>query len=40
MYSALGHRISIIAPHAQRKQGKVIGVGVHIQICMFVDKNN
>ena len=25
-------------PHAQRKHGKVIGVGVHIYVYMFVDE--
>ena len=26
----------IITPHAQRERGKVIGVGVHIYICLYV----
>ena len=30
--------ITFITPHAQREQGKVIGVGVHIYVYMFVDQ--
>ena len=29
-----------ITPHVQRERDKVIGVGVHICIYMFVDKKN
>ena len=28
----------IVTPHAQRERGKVIGVGVHICVYMFVDQ--
>ena len=28
----------IFTPHAQRERGKVIGVGVHIYVYMFVDQ--
>ena len=31
---------SLIIPHVQHERGKVIGVGVHRYICMFVDQIN
>ena len=32
--------VNIVTPHAQRERGKVIGVGVHIYVYMFVDEKN
>ena len=29
---------TFITPHTQRKQGKVIGVGVHSYICLWMKK--
>ena len=30
----------LFTPHAQRERGKVIGVGVHMFICLWTKKKN
>ena len=32
-------RCALVTPHAQRERGKVIGVGVHMFICLWTKKN-
>ena len=37
--SLLSHLLKYLGPHVQCERGKVIGVGVHMFICLWTKKN-